>query len=120
MEADGQPAGGKKWLYWLLWWKVDPDELRLQVEGYDTLRAVFAVRRLGFLLAAMAAAQAAYGAALAFAPGTASLFPVACFQAGVALGVAVLGGFMLRGSRVAIIGLMLLCTSPDSHARFST
>ena len=35
----------------------------------------FAARRLGFLLAVVAAAQAAYGAALAFAPGTASLFP---------------------------------------------
>jgi hypothetical protein len=69
-----------------------------------------AARRLGFLLAVVAAAQAAYGAALAVAPGTASLFPIACLQAAAALGLTVLGGFLLRGSRVAIIGLMIVCT----------
>jgi hypothetical protein len=69
-----------------------------------------AARRLGLLLAVVAAAQAAYCAALAFAPGTASLSPIACFQAAVALGLTVLGGFLLRGSRAAIIGLMIVCT----------
>ena len=57
-----------------------------------------------------AAGEAAYFAVLTFSPGTASLFPVACFQAGVALSLAALGGFMLRGSRVATVGLMAVYT----------
>ena len=69
-----------------------------------------AARRWGFLLAVVAAAQAAYGAAQALAPGTASLFPIACFEAAIALGLTVLGGLLLRGSRMATIGLMIVCT----------
>jgi len=81
----GRREGWKTLRRWLLWWKIDPAELQRQVEGYGTLRMLFTVRRLGFLLSAMAAAQAAYFAVLTFSLGTASLFFVACFQAGVAL-----------------------------------
>ena len=110
MGAGKLRAGRRKWLDLLLWWRIDPEELRLQVEGYETLRTVFAVRRLGFLLAAVSAAEAAYFAVLTFLPGTASLFPIACFQAGVAGGLLALGGLLLRGNRVATLGLMALCT----------
>lgn len=42
MEAERQRTN---WHHWILWWKIDPEELRLQAEGYDRLRSVFAVRR---------------------------------------------------------------------------
>jgi hypothetical protein len=98
------------WRHWLLWWQADADEVRRQVEGYDTLRGLFSARRLGFLLAAVAAAQTAYFAVATFSHGNASLFPAADFEAGAALSLAVLGGFMLRGSRVAIVGVLAVYT----------
>jgi len=109
MEA-GRREGWKTLRRWLLWWKIDPAELERQVEGYEKVHRLATARGFGCLLAVIAAAQAAYGAGLAFSPGTAALFSVAWFQAGVALSFAALGGFLLRGSRAAAIGLMVLCT----------
>ena len=104
----GRREGWKTLRRWLLWWKIDPAELERQVEGYEKVHRLATAQGFGYLLAVMAAAQAAYGAGLAFSPGTAALFPVAWFQAGVALSLAALGGFLLRGSRAAAIGLMVV------------
>jgi hypothetical protein len=81
-----------------------------QGQGYKTLRGLFSAWRLGFLVSATAAGETAYFAFVTFACGTASLFPVACFEAGVALSLAVLCGFVLRGSHVAIVGVMAVYT----------
>ena len=45
------PNYRKTWHHWLLWWKIDPVELRRQVKGYDTLPRMYSARGLGCLLA---------------------------------------------------------------------
>jgi hypothetical protein len=109
MEASGGQAGRKaRLINWLLWWRVDPAELRAG--------SLFAARGFGVFLAALAAAMTAFVAYHAMpyelslsvnAGVTLSCLVLLAF----ALGWVALGGLLLRGHRAAIPGLLALCTA---------
>jgi hypothetical protein len=44
MEADSGQLGWRMWRDWLLWWRIDPEELRRQMDGYDTLPMFLSAR----------------------------------------------------------------------------
>src|SRR5690242_8263715 len=95
-----KPAGSKS--FWLLWWRVDEDELQAQVAQYDTLGWFQSGRKLSvvFLLASMTVTVAV---ALSGVVGAAYYY----LEAGL---LAVLAAFIYRGHRWAMIAAMLLWT----------
>ena len=49
--------------HWLLWWQVDPGEMRRQAGGYATLKMTESARGRGFLLAVRSGVVNAAGGA---------------------------------------------------------
>jgi hypothetical protein len=96
--------------HWLLWWQVDPGEMRLQLDRYETAHRLATARGFGCLLAVMAAAVAAFLGADAYAPMNHVLNNFALSAMAASACYLVLGWLMLRGNRAAMAGLMALCT----------
>ena len=125
------PNYRKTWHHWLLWWKIDPVELRRQVKGYDTLPRMYSARGLGCLLAmvvgiwqimikgrylwAMSGGWAPIEE-LGWAAGVIEFSRQAVmyrpsfseFAAGWVL--VILGSLVYRGSRAAMRGMMVMWT----------
>jgi hypothetical protein len=116
MEAGEQAPGVEKWLYWLLWWKADPDELRRQVEGYTTLTMLRSARGRGLLLAALCgvgnaavgvwvASVAVMGGWPQIGVGEGNVLTV-CVVLAEGMAFFLLGCLLYRGSPWAALGLM--------------
>lgn len=94
-----KPTGNKS--FWLLWWRVDDDELQAQAAQYDMLGWFQSGRKLSVVLL-LASTAATLIAALFGAGGAASYI-----EAGL---LAVLAACIYRGHRWAMIAAMLLWT----------
>ncbi|MBL6853765.1 MAG: hypothetical protein ISS15_17940 [Alphaproteobacteria bacterium] len=88
---------------WLLWWRVDQDELDRQVYEYKTLRLWQSMRGISFLCLLLSATITVLFAAFNFAGVDAYAF----VDAGLMLGC---GLFIHFGHRWAMIAAMLLWT----------
>ena len=110
----------RKAAHWLLWWKVDPEEVRRQAEGYDTLPMTGSARGRGFLLAALSGVlNAVTGAWVAVAAVVAGWPEIGvgggnvladCIFLGEGVAFVLLGCLLYRGAAWAAIGLMGLST----------
>jgi len=120
MGAGKLRAGRRKWLDWLLWWKLDPEELRRQAEGYATLKMTESARGRGFLLAALSgvlnAVAGAWVAIVAVSIGWPGIgvgegnVLIDCILLAEGMAFVLLGCLLYRGAAWAAIGLMGLST----------
>lgn len=118
---DGQ--GWKRWSRWLLWWRTDPEEMRLQIDRYATLGVPRSARGFGLVIAfAMGLGQlwlsgfyvANLGGTFAnamSAPGGMAKMGLAAFLATTGIPLFPLGWLVYRGSRAAILAVMALWTA---------
>jgi hypothetical protein len=96
-EAPKKKAGN----HWLLWWKIEPEELQKNIVEYDTLKIYQSARGISFLLLLLS--------------GTANIiFVCVGYEDAWALGDAVvffgLAAFIYRGHRWAMLLAMLFWT----------
>lgn len=115
MEGCSRTRDWKRPLRWLLWWKIDPEELRRETEGYGTLRWFCTARGLSLVLATLAGAGRWLLAGLFVTHGlhgrsqsVVLLVDSTLLAEGFLFFV--LGGFAYRGKRSALGGLMALWT----------
>jgi hypothetical protein len=99
-----------KWLDWLLWWRISEAEVRLEVDGYATMRRITTARGFGCFLSLIYAGYAAYLCIKTYSQENPELNYFAVLSLAVSVGYIVLGWLMLRGSRVAAAALMAVCT----------
>ena len=88
---------------WLLWWRIDEDQLERQVREYKTLKLWQSMRGISVLLLLLSTALTVLFASINFAGFDASAF----VDAGLMLGVAL---FIYFGHRWAMIAAMMLWT----------
>ena len=98
-----------KWLNWLLWWRISEAEIRLEVDGYATMRRFTTARGFGCFLAVIYAGPAAYLGIKVYSPENPALNYFALISLAASVCYIVLGWLMLRGSRAAA-ALMAVCT----------
>lgn len=99
-----------KWLDWLLWWRIAEAEVRLEVNGYATMRRFTTARGFGCFLAVIYAGPAAYLGTITYSPENPVLNYFAVLSLAASVSYIVLGWLMLRSSRVAAAALMAVCT----------
>jgi hypothetical protein len=117
MEAIGKQQEG---FHRLPWWRVNPDELRRQVEGYETLGMLDSSRGRSFLLAMLSAIVCAAVGIVVAASAVAGGWPgigvgemsvlTVCTLLGEGMVFFLLGCLVRRGNAWAAIGLMGLCS----------
>ncbi len=88
---------------WLLWWQIPPDELKRQVEQYDTLTFFQSMRGISVALLSFATATTLLFMAL----GAGGVDPTAFIDVGL---MAICALFIWLGHRWAMIAAMVLWT----------
>jgi len=86
---------------WILWWKIDSDELQKQVDEYNSLKIYQAARGLSLLLFLLSACFSGIMILLNRVPAIAAIDSILFI---------ILGIFMYKGHRWAMIVSMLLWT----------
>ena len=89
------------WLRWLLWWKIEPEELQKNIVEYDTLRIYQSARGTSFLLLLFSVAVTIIGICV----GLSNAWTLV--DAIVGFGLAV---FIYRGHRWAMLLAMVYWT----------
>jgi len=107
MLGDFRRKTPDKW-QWVLWWRVDQDELQDQVEKYDKLGWFDAARKLSVLCLLLSACVTAIFGIFNRAVAGEYLFEAILFG--------VLAAFIYRGHRWAMIAAMVLWTIEKAFA----
>jgi ribosomal protein S27AE len=98
-------------LGWLLWWKIDKEEIERQIKGYKTFKVTESARGQSTLLLLFSVILTV-GLVLFANYDSASLF-----DAGLML---IIAFFVYRGHRWAMIGALLYWTFAKSYAIYTT
>ncbi len=100
-----------KWRRWVLWWQIDPLELREQVDSYATMNRLGTARGLACLLSLIFAVPWAFLAVSAYTTANNILNTWAYVASAYTIGYVVLGCLLLQGRCGAALGLMVLATA---------
>ena len=101
MDRGITPKPEKKSLQWILWWRVDPEEIQDQGDRYQTMGWLDSARKLSVLCLLFSIVTTFLLILFKFTPW-AGLFDVVLMMA--------LAAFIYRGHRWAMIAAMLLWT----------
>jgi hypothetical protein len=96
--------------HWVLWWKIEPDELRKQVSEYDSVGIIKSARGLSAVLLALSAIATIIFVCVGWADAW-SLLDAVLFVG--------LGAFIYRGHRWAMICAMVLWTLEKAYGLYA-
>lgn len=108
--------------HWLLWWRIEPEELQRQVREYDSLSKIKTARGLSaiLLIASGIASTVVFYASTEPRPDSLSdtvvLFGLAVLSGAVLF---VLAAFIYRGHRWAMICAMIYWTLEKAYQSYS-
>ncbi len=95
--------------HWLLWWKIEPEELQRQVREYDSLGVIKSARKLSTVLLTLSATATVIFVCLGWT-GPLSLVDAVLFVG--------LGASIFRGHRWAMICAMVFWTLEKAHGLY--
>lgn len=98
MTGTEKKSSAFEWLHWILWWQIDQNELRKEIDEYQTLKITQSARGISLLSLNLSAVVATTGIIFFNIPPTAALVSIfICL---------LLGNFIYRGHQWAMIAAM--------------